>query len=96
MPLVFGHKVERTGSSRWQVTLFSTGSAAAFNVLCVARQSDAAGQVVEGDTGVLSFHDPAIGNGYRTRRLSLLSGQSQTFVDRWDDDGKVWVPLVWA
>lgn len=118
MPLVFGHKVEMTGSGRWQVTLFSRGGAPAFNVLAVARQGD-----VEGDTGVLSDHDPddgpreldlsqgfglndidpyevevtyydAIGHGYRTRRMSLLGGQSETHVDRYDDEAEEWVPLI--
>lgn len=41
----------------------------------------------------VSYYD-ALGNGYRTRRKSLLGGQSLTLVDRFDDETREWVPLV--
>lgn len=42
---------------------------------------------------VVSYYD-ALGNGYRTRRSSLVGTQSLSRVERWDETTKEWIPLV--
>ena len=41
----------------------------------------------------VSYYD-ALGNGYRTRRTSFITGQSETHVDRFEEDRSEWVQLV--
>jgi hypothetical protein len=55
MPLVFGHKVQRTGGGRTEVTMFGFGSFPAFQVMVVVRQDDR-----EGSAGPIDHHDPSL------------------------------------
>lgn len=54
MPLVFGHRVQRTGGGRSEVTLFGFGNFPAFQVLVVVRQDNG-----EGTAGPIDHHDPS-------------------------------------
>lgn len=65
MPLVFGRRVQKTGSGRTDVTLYATGDTPAFNLKIVVRQDGR-----EGHSQPLSSYDPAEG----PRQIDLSSG----------------------